>query len=273
MFSRFPLATAARIGAALLLSAALAACSPSANTYTTELDTTGGLTAGSAVTHGGTTIGSVTGTSSKINGDYDVDFDVQNDFAGAVHHDSIAVLHTDTGAPTIDIYNTDPNSPPADPGAKITGVSSQRELAALLASKSISSFATGLSGMMGAMSTAPPAGSVSPGAAVSPGTAGSSGASGGPTTPPVSAQSALDQFQKDLSTIQNQTANAGPATAASAAQLNSITQQTQQIENQLIQQGNSAQANQLRDALNKLTQTLANPPTPAAPALPAAPTP
>jgi hypothetical protein len=80
----------------------------------------------------------------------------------------------------------------------------------------------------------------------------------------------LDQFQKNLAAIQNQAASSGPATAAAAGQLNSITRQTQQLEQELIRQGNSAQAQQLRDALNKLTHALASP-APSAPPLPPAP--
>jgi ABC-type transporter Mla subunit MlaD len=237
---------AARVAAAILLATSIAACSASTTGYTTELDTTGGLTSGSSVTHGGTTIGSVTATSSKINGDYDVDFDVENQFTGDIHHDSIVVLHSEGGSPSLDVYNADPTSPQAAPGAKLTGVSSQRELAAVLASKSISSLATGLSGVSGALSAGAPG-----------------------STPPLSGQSVLDQFQRDLATLQNQASNSGPATAATAGQLNSITQQTRALEQELIKQGNSPQAAQLRDALNRLTRSLANPPAPP----PAAPTP
>jgi septal ring factor EnvC (AmiA/AmiB activator) len=120
-------------------------------------------------------------------------------------------------------------------------VSSQRELAALLASRGLAGFAAGLSGMMGALS---------PGA----GTYGTSNGS------PV-----LDQLQKDLAALQNQAVNSGPATAATAGQLKTLTQQAQQLQQQLIQQGNSPQAQKLRDQLNQLMQTLAAPPAPAAP--------
>lgn len=208
--------------------------------YVTELDTTHGLASGSPVTYGGTTVGSVSGLGWKLNGDSKIDFEVQDDYATRVHQDSIMVLHADTGPPALDLYSPNPNSPVAAPGAKIDGASSQGELSAMLAARGLSS----ILGAAGALSSVPSA----PGAL--------------PTSPAMT----LDQLQRQLAAVQAQAAANGPVnTAATAAQLHSLNQQVQTLQQEMIKQGTSPQAQQLRDEIDQLAHTLTTPMTPPPP--------
>lgn len=221
--------------------ATLSGCGASASgasavSYVTELDATHGLTSGSPVTYGGATVGSVTGTGWKLNGDSKIDFEVQNDYALRVHQDSIMVLRADA-APQLELYSPNPNSPVAAPGAKIDGASSSGELSAMLAARGFSS----LIGAAGALSSVPPA----------------------PGSPPASPAMTLDQLQKQLAAVQAQAAaNSSANTAATAAQLQALNQQVQTLQQEIIKQGNSPQAQQLRDEIDQLAHTLTTPMTP-----------
>lgn len=230
----------AGLAGALMLAALAAGCAPSGLNFTTELDATDGLASGSAVTHAGATIGSVTGLSSMLNGDSEVTFNVADRYGDSVHQDSIAVLRSDHGPPSLDVYNPDPMAPAAASGSRIQGASSQRELAMLLAGRGLAGFATSLSGMLAALSTTAP---------------------GAPPFP--AGLSALDQLQRALAAWQAQAAANGATTAAaSAAQLQAINQQARALEQELIRQGQTAQAQKLRDEINRLMGTLSPPPNP-----------
>jgi ABC-type transporter Mla subunit MlaD len=226
------------VSVAILAGCGASASGASAVSYVTELDATHGLASGSPVTYGGDTIGSVTGIGWKLNGDSEINFEVQYDAALRVHQDSIMVLRTDSGSPTLDLYSPSPSSPVAAPGAKIDGASSQGELSAMLAAR-------GFSSILGAAAAL---GSV-------PSAAGSTG------TPP--AAMTLDQLQKQLAILQAQAvANGAATTAASAAQLHSLNQQVQTLQQQVVRLGNSPQAQQLRDEIDKLAHTLTTAPIP-----------
>ncbi|HTW90040.1 MAG TPA: MlaD family protein [Candidatus Binataceae bacterium] len=208
--------------------------------YVTELDTTHGLASGSPVTYGAKTVGSVTGLGWKLNGDSKVNFEVQNDYATRVHEDSIMVLHADTGPPALDLYSPNPSSPVAAPGAKIDGASSQGELSAMLAARGLSS----ILGAAGALSSAPSA----------------------PGSSPTSPAMTLDQIQRQLAAVQAQAAANGSAnTAATAAQLRSLNQQVEALRQEIIKQGTSPQAQQLRDQIDQLAHTLTTPIAPPPP--------
>ncbi len=212
----------------------------SAVSYVTELDATRGLASGAPVIYGGTTIGSVTGIGWKLNGDSKIDFEVQYDYATRVHQDSIMVLRSDTGPPELDLYSPNPSSPVAASGAKIDGASSQGELSAMLAARGFSS----ILGAAGALSSVPPA----------------------PGSPPTSPPMTLGQLQKQLAAVQAQAAANGSAnTTATAAQLHSLNQQVQTLQQELIKQGASPQAQQLRDEIDQLAHTLTTPMTPPPP--------
>ncbi len=223
----------------------LSGCSASASgasavSFVTELDTANGLASGAPVTYGGNPIGSVSGIGWKLNGNSQVSFDVQYEYAQNVHQDSIMVLHSDAGPPALDLYNPSPQGAVARHGSKIDGVSSQRELAAILAARGASAVTSALAGVAGALGSAPTA----PGAP--------------PGTPPAVT---IDQLQRQLAAVQAQAAANGSAnTAATAAQLHSLNQQVQTLQQELIRQGSSPQAQQLRDEIDKLAHTLTTPP-------------
>ncbi|MGH7905710.1 MAG: MlaD family protein [Candidatus Binataceae bacterium] len=284
------------VAMALMLAATLAGCGSSAAHFTTELDSTGALANGSAVTHAGTPIGSVTGIGWMLNGDSKVSFDVGNGYSDVIHTDSIAVLQNSAGASSLNIHNPNPMSPIAASGSRIAGASSQRELAALMATRGLVGFASSLSGMIGALNVASsgagsppsPAGSGSASAPSSPpvgsaaapptGSTGAGSPSSGSAVPssPSAGLPALTELQRELAALQRQAAASGSAAnaanAATARQLQTITQQLQQLEQELIKQGNSAQAQKLRDELNRMARTLSTPPA-AAPAPAPSPTP
>jgi ABC-type transporter Mla subunit MlaD len=230
------------IGLAMLAGCSLIAPNTAAVSYNTELDTIGGLGAGSPVIYAGKPIGSVTSIGWKFNGDSKVNFEVQDQYASDVHQDSIMVLHADTMPPALDLYNSNPSSPAAAPGSKIDGASSQRELAAIIAAHGVSALTSSLVGVTGALSSVP-------------------SAPGSPSAAPPAVT--IDQLQKELAAVQAQAnANGSANTAATAAQLQSLNQQIQSLQQALIKQGSSPQAQQLRDEINQLARTLATPMTP-----------
>jgi len=226
---------AALVAGVAMLSGCASASGASTVSFVTELDQTDGLASGSPVTYGGATIGSVTGLGWKLNGDSKVDFEVQYQYLMNVHQDSIMVLHADAASPALELYNANPNGAVAMPGSKIDGASSQRELAALLGARGVSAMTSSLAGMMGALGT------------------------GAPGAPPPTAT--LDQLQRELAALQSQAAANGTAnTAATAAQLHTLNQQVQSLQQQVTALGASPQAQQLRDEIDKLAHTLAAPP-------------
>ncbi|GEM_PF-1656994 len=235
------LAKGAGAAALMLCLAMLSGCAASASGastigFTTELDSTTGLAAGSPVTYDGRTIGSVSDIGWKLNGDSKVSFEVQYPEAQNVHQDSIMVLHSDAMPPALDLYNPSPNGAVAMPGSKIDGVSSQRELAALIGARGFSAVTSSLVGVAGALGSAPGA------------------------SPPAMT---LDQLQRELAAVQAQAkANAAPNTAATAAQLQALNQQVQSLQQQMVTLGSSPQAQQLRDQINQLAHTLSTLPAP-----------
>jgi len=226
-------------GLAMLSGCAGSASGASAVSYVTELDATHGLASGSPVIYGGAPVGSVTGIGWKLNGDSQIDFEVNYDAALRVHQDSIMVLRADP-VPSLELYSPNPGSPVAAPGAKINGASSPGELSAMLAARGFSSILSAAS----ALSSVPSV----------------------PGSPPVAAAMTLDQLQKQLAALQAQaTTNGSANTAATAAQIQALNQQVQTLRQEMIKQGNSPQAQQLRNEIDQLAHTLTTPMTPPPP--------
>ena len=227
------------VGLATLSGCAAGASGASTIGFVTELDATNGLAVGSPVTYAGNTVGSVSDIGWKLNGDSKVSFDVQYEYAQKVHQDSIMVLRSDVGPPSLELYDPSPNGAIAMPGTKIDGVSTQRELAALLAARGFTSVASTMAGVAGALGSTP-------------------GASGAP--PPAVT---IDQLQRELAAIQAQAAANGSAnTAATAAQLHALNQQMQSLKQQMTTLGASPQAQQLRNEIDQMARTLSTPPPP-----------
>lgn len=218
-----------------MLSGCASASAGSTVAFVTELGTTNGLAAGSPVTYGGATIGSVSDLGWKLNGDTKVSFEVQYQYAQSVHQDSIMVLHTDAGPPALDLYNPSPNGAVALPGSKIDSASSQHELAALLTARGFTAVTSSMVGVAGAL-----------------------GSAAGASPPPAVT---IDQLQRELAAVQAQAAaNGSTNTAATAAQLHALNQQVQSLQQQMVTLGASPQAQQLRNEIDQLAHTLSTPP-------------
>jgi hypothetical protein len=221
-----------------ILAALLSACA--SVRFNTELSSADGLMAGDPVTSLGATIGSVASVNPLPDGNSGVAFDVDHSDARLVLEDSIIVLRNDNG-PSLEVLNTNPISLRAPAGAALEGAANEQEANLLVASR-MPGFNAGLaviSGAMGAVVAMPP------GAATAP---------------------AATALQQQLNTMQNWYAANGTRNAAAAAQqLHQINQSAAALERQLINQGRSAQAQQLRYEIEQLARTLAGAPPPSSP--------
>lgn len=216
----------------------LAACAPVR--FNTELTSTDSLATGDSVTNLGARIGSVASITPLPDGNSGVAFDVDHSDARLVLQDSIVVLRNDNG-PSLELLNTNPISLRAPAGATIEGAANEQEANLLVASR-MPGFNTGLAAV---------AGGIGPVAAMPPGAA---------TAPAVTA------LQQQLNAIQNWYAiNGARNTAAVTQQLQQMNQSAAALERQLINQGRSAQAQQLRNEVEQLARTLAGAPPSSSP--------
>jgi ABC-type transporter Mla subunit MlaD len=213
-----------------ILAALLSACAPVR--FNTELSNADSLTPGDPVTNLGATIGSVASVSPLPDGNSGVAFDIDHSDARLVQQDSIMVLRHNNG-PSLELLNTNPISLRAPAGATIEGAANDQEADLLVATR-MPGFNAGLAtiaGAVGAVAGTPP------GAATAP---------------------AANALQKQLNAVQNwYAANGTRNLAATAQQLQKINQSAAALERELINQGRSAQAQQLRDQIDQLTRTLA----------------
>jgi hypothetical protein len=221
-----------------ILAALLSACAPAR--FNTELSSTDNLSPGNPVTTLGTTIGSVASVSPLPDGNSAVAFDVDHSDARLVLEDSIIVLRHDNG-PGLEVLNTNPISLRAPAGATLEGAANEQQTNLLVASR-MPGFNTGLGAISAALGAAA---AMPPGAATAP---------------------AATTLQQQLNALQNwYVANGARNTAAAVQQLQQINQSAAALERQLLNQGRSAQAQQLKDEIDQLTKTLAGytlPPSP-----------
>jgi hypothetical protein len=216
----------------------LNACAPVH--FNTELSSIDGLAPGDPVTSLGATIGSVASVNTLSDGNSGVAFDVDHSDARLVLQDSIMVLRNDNG-PSLELLNTNPISLRAPAGATIQGAANEQEANLLVASR-MPGFNVGLATIAGAMGAI---GGMPPGTATAP---------------------AAIALQQQLNAMQNWYAANGTRNAAAVAQqLRQINQSAAALERQLINQGRSAQAQQLRDQIDQLARTLAGAPPPSSP--------
>jgi hypothetical protein len=149
-------------------------------------------------------------------------------------------LRNDNGA-SLELVNTNPISLRAPAGATIEGAANEQEASLLVASR-MPGFNAGLATIAGAMGTVA---GMQPGSATAP---------------------AANALQQQLNAMQNwYAANGARNTAALAQQLQQINQSAAALERQLINQGRSVQAQQLRDQIDQLARTLAGAPPPPSP--------
>jgi MlaD protein len=208
--------------------------------FNTELSNSDSLAPGDPVTNLGATIGSVAGVNPLPDGNSGVAFDIDHSDARLVLQDSIIVLRNDK-SPGLELLNTDPISVRAPAGATIEGAANEQEANLLVASR-MPGFNAGLAAIVGATGAV---------AAVPPGVA---------TAPTASA------LQQQLNAVQSwYAANGARNVAAVGQQLQQINQSAAALERQLINQGHTAQAQQLRDQIDQLARTLAGGPPASSP--------
>jgi hypothetical protein len=221
-----------------IFAALLSACAPVR--FNTELSSANSLSPGDPVTNLGATIGSVANVNPLPDGNSGVAFDIDHSDARLVLQDSIIILRNDNG-PSLEVLNANPISLRAPAGATIEGAANEQEANLLVASR-MPGFNAGFAAIAGAMGTAA---GMQPGAATAP---------------------AANALQQQLNAMQNwYAANGARNTAAVAQQLQQINQSAAALERQLINQGRSVQAQQLRDQIDQLARTLAGTPPPSPP--------
>ena len=224
--------TARAIGGAivLVLAVALSACADPAH-YSTVLDAPDGLSPGDPVTHGATTIGTVTGVAPLSTGDSQAQITINPGYSKTVRVDSIMILSGTGAGPSLELENRDPSSLYAPEGAVLYGASnpSQAQLfATSLGPPTIVKSYAEFFGKMGAVSPTPAA---------------------APGAPP-------NVLAQQLQQLTQQTLAAAAAVAGnspqSAAQLDEYRRDAAAVERQLRAHGKIAEAGQLEASVNQM---------------------
>jgi hypothetical protein len=214
----------ARLAAIVLFVSGLVACSPAAARFTTELGAPDDLSAGDPVVHAGTQIGDVTDVNPLAYGSSEVSFDVDRRDASLVLQDSIMVL--DAPAGSLDLRNPNPMSPVAAPGSRIAGASSEAEAKAIEAAQGAANYAMGLAQMLAALGPA-------------------SSSAGGPA--------ALAPLIQQLLALQQSIAlGAYAGSPAGRRELRELASRLETVRRELMRRGNTAQAHQLKDEIDRL---------------------
>jgi len=148
------------ICAAFILALLLAGCASSQPSYySTQLDTSGGLGPGDAITHASATIGQVTSVTPISDGDSEIAFQVDGSHADEIHYDSIMTLNNLGATPSLDVMNVDAMSHSAPSGTRLDGASSMNEVQMFMTARSPGSFAQALGNVAGSSPSPPPSAS------------------------------------------------------------------------------------------------------------------
>jgi hypothetical protein len=218
----------------LLTIAAISGCAQyqPPSSYSTQLDTSGGLGPGDAITHASATIGRVTGVSSIGNGDSEISFEVDGSHAREIHNDSILVLNNLAAPPSLDVLNVDAMSHAAPPGTRLDGASSMAEAQMFITARGPGSYAQALSNL-----------------------------TGGNTAPP---SAATVQMQQLMSQISQQTMANAASIPAGRYEIDKTRRELAGVERQLTRNGKIEQAERLRTSMGSLMPGLTAPANPLA---------
>ncbi len=223
-----------RRAAAAVLAATLAACTHSAVAFNTQLGAPGPLAPGNPVTISGAEVGSVATMQPGVAGRSQIGFTVDHAHADQVRTNSVAVLRQDTTPPSLDIQTPTLPGDQAAANSYIIGASDPNQASVALGAGSISGFVA----TVGKALTV---------ANVAMGT--------------VNTPATWAQFQNNLTELERQAALAGVNGAYLVQQqLPFLEQQAAAFQQQLERQGRSAEAQKLRDEINKLAATAGSPP-------------
>jgi len=221
--------------AALIFGPGLAGCAAQPPAYyTTQLDTTGGLGPGDAITHASAAIGHVTGVAPIGDGDSEIAFEVDGNHADEIHYDSIMTLNNLGATPSLDVMNVDAMSHSAPSGTRLDGASSMNETQMFITARGPGSYAQAL------------------GQAV-----------GGTTAPPPSASTV--QMTQLLAQISRQTiANAVAISPPTRDELEQARREALGVERQLRRNGKAEQAERLRASMGSVMGGMTAPVNPMA---------
>lgn len=213
-----------------------AGCQPQSN-YTTTLSVTRGLKAGDPVIHDGRRIGTVNAVKSMPDGKSQVSFAIEYGRSDEVREDSIAIVSEDSGTPALKLVSpAGVASRPAPPGSNIAGAGTEAEATLLVAREALKSLAAGATEALQDLN------------------ANLEGLSRSP---------AWDQLRHDLDDVQRQMARAGAqADEILNKQLPRLRRELYDLETRLRVEGKSAEAQRLRQDLDRLARSLAASPTP-----------
>ncbi len=142
-------------GGVFFLTMLIAGCYSPPASYSTQLDTSGGLGPGDPVTHASATIGHVTGVSPIGGGDSEVAFQIDGPHTSAIHNDSIMILNSLNSQPSLDVMNVDAMSHAAPAGARLDGASSMNEAQMFMSARGPGSYAQALSNVVGGNTPSP----------------------------------------------------------------------------------------------------------------------
>ena len=235
------------IAVALVLALALSACAGAAHYYSTMLDAPDGLGPGDPVTHGGITIGSVTGVAPLATGDSQAQITINPGYAKHVRVDSIMILSGTGIGPSLELENRDPSSLYAPDGAALYGASNPSQAQLLVSSLGPPTIVKRYADFFGKMSA--PAPSPAPGA------------------PPNVLAQQLQQLTQQTLAAAGAVAGASPPTAV---QMDDFRRDAAAVERQLRAHGKTAEADQLQASVEQMNAAAA-PSAPPGSATPGAP--
>ncbi len=216
-------------GGVFFLAMLITGCYSPPASYSTQLDTSGGLGPGDPVTHASATIGHVTGVSPIGGGDSEVAFQIDGPHTAAIHNDSIMILNSLSAQPSLDVMNVDAMSHAAPASARLDGASSMNEAQMFMSARGPGSYAQVLSNVVGGNT---------------------------PTTEMV-------QMQQLLAQISRQTiANAAAISPPTREQLETARREAVGVERQLMRNGKTEQAERLRAQMGGLMPGITAPANP-----------
>ena len=219
----------------IVLALALSACAGPAH-FSTVLDAPDGLGPGDPVTHGGTTIGTVTGVAPLAGGDSQAAITINPGYSESVRVDSILLLSGTGTGPSLELENRDLSSAYAPEGAVLYGASNPSQAQLFVSSLGPTTIAKRYANLFAKMQASAPSAAASPAA----------GAAG---TPP-------NVLSQQLQQLTQQTLAAAAAVAAtsppSAAQMDDFRHDAAAVERQLRAHGKNAEADQLKASVDQM---------------------